>query len=446
MASTIVNIFKVPELRKRIIFTFVVLIVYRVGAHIPIPGINVDALKVYFTEAQRSGILDFFDLFAGGALKRFTVFALGIMPYISASIIMDLLKVVFPALEQISKEGPEGQKKLNQYTRYFTVVLCIIQSVGITFWMKTMQTKAGGRVVPEDAGIGFIIVAITAITTGTMILMWLGDMISERGIGNGISLIIMAGIIVNAPQAIAATMKKIGDSGEPIIGIILIGVFLAVVAASILLTLGARRIPVQYGKKMAGRAATQQSTQYIPLKVNAAGVIPIIFASAILMFPTQMVNMFGGTSSSVINTIQFYLSPGKWPYMIIYSGFIIFFCFFYTAIKFNPTEISDNLKKYGGFIPGIRPGQHTTDYLMTILNRITLSGSVFLALIAIVPDFIIGAWPEQVSADMAYLFGGTSLLIIVGVALDTLKQIESQLLMRHYDGFIKNKKMKGRHM
>ncbi len=446
MSNVVVNIFKIPDLRKRILFTLVILIIYRIGAHIPIPGINVDALSSYFTQAQSAGgMLDFIDLFSGGAFKRFTIFALGIMPYISSSIIIDLLKVVFPALERLAKEGHEGQKKITQYTRYGTVFLCAAQSFGLTFWMKSMKTTSGGSVVPEDAGILFVIIAVATITTGTMVLVWLGDIITERGIGNGISLIIMAGIVVRAPQAFAATMKKIGDSGEPIIGIILVGLFLAVVAASILLTLGQRRIPVQYGKKQTSRGTVQRSAQYIPLRVNAAGVIPIIFAAAIITFPTQMIHMIGGTSSGILNKVQFWLSPGQPAYMILYSGLIIFFCFFYTAIRFNPTEIADNLKKYGGFIPGIRPGQNTAEYIMAILNKINLSGSIFLAFIAIIPDLILSIWPEQVSAEMAHLFGGTSLLIIVGVALDTLQQIESQLLMRHYDGFMKGARMKGRH-
>ncbi len=445
MSNAVVNIFRIPDLRKRILFTLVILIVYRIGAHIPIPGINVDALSSYFTQAQSSGLLDFFDLFSGGAFKRFTIFALGIMPYISSSIILDLMKVVFPALERLSKEGNEGQKKLNQYTRYGTVFLCAAQSFGLTFWMKSMQTSAGGSVVPEDSGIGFVIVTVVAITTGTMVLVWLGDVITERGIGNGISLIIMAGIVVHAPTALASTMRKIGDSGEPIVGVMLLGLFLVVVAASILLTLGQRRIPVQYGKKQTGRTMVQRSAQYIPLKVNAAGVIPIIFAAAIITFPTQMIGMAGGSSSPILNKVQFWLSPGQIPYMLLYSGLIIFFCFFYTAIRFNPTEIADNLKKYGGFIPGIRPGQNTADYITSILNKINLSGALFLALIAIVPDMVLRIWPEQVSVEMAHLFGGTSLLIIVGVALDTLQQIESQLLMRHYDGFLKGVHMRGRH-
>ncbi len=445
MSSAVVNIFKIPDLRKRVLFTLFMLIVYRIGAHIPIPGINVEALRDYFVEAENSGVLDFFDLFAGGALKRFTIFALGIMPYISSSIIIDLLKTVFPYLNELSKEGAEGQKKLSQYIKYGTVFLCTIQGLGLVFWMKSMRTADGTTVVPEGSGLGFTIMAVIAIVTGTMVLMWFGEMITERGIGNGISLIIMAGIVVRLPQSVYATMKKIGDTGEPIVGIILLGLFFLVVAACILLTLGTRRIPVQYGKRMVGGAAMQRTAQYIPLRVNAAGVIPIIFASAIIVFPSQMVRMIGASSNVYLNKFQYWMTPGQIPYIIIYSMLVIFFCFFYTSLRFNPVEIADNLKKYGGFIPGIRPGQNTSDHLMGVLNRITLSGSIFLALISIIPDFIIRIWPEQVPINMAYLFGGTSLLIIVGVALDTLKQIESQLLMRHYDGFLgAKKKIQGR--
>ncbi len=446
MSNVVVNIFKVPELRRRILFTLAILVIYRIGAHIPIPGINVDALKAYFDQAAKSqggGLMDFFDLFAGGALKRFTIFALGIMPYISASIIMQLLTVVIPAIERLSKEGPEGQKKINQYTRYGTVILCAVQSMGLTFWMKSM-TSPKGAVVPKDAGLEFILIAVIAITTGTMVLMWLGEMITERGIGNGISLLIFAGIVVRLPSATHDTINRIVSRSDPIIGVILIGIFILVVAASIMLTLGTRKIPVQYGKRVVGRRMVQMSSQAIPLRVNAAGVIPIIFASSVILFPAQISNMLGGSEYTIFTKIQYWLSPGHAAYMILYSALIVFFCYFYTAIQFNPVDIADNLKKYGGFIPGIRPGQNTAEYITYILNRITLPGSIFLALIAIVPDFIIRIWPEEVSPSMAYMFGGTSLLIIVGVALDTLKQIESQLLMRHYDGFFKKGRMRGR--
>ena len=446
MASAIVNIFKVAELRKKVLFTLLILIVYRIGAHIPIPGINVEALKSYFEHAAKagtSGLLDFFDLFAGGALRRFTIFALGIMPYISSSIIMQLLTVVIPALERLSKEGPEGYKKINQYTRYGTVLLCAIQSIGLTFWMKSMVSPKGS-VVPKDSGVGFIIITVVAITTGTLILMWLGEMITERGIGNGISLIIFAGIVVRAPSAFLNTASRIVERGNPILGIILIAIFGGIIAASILLTLGIRRIPVQYGKRVVGRRMVQMKSQSIPLRVNAAGVIPIIFASSVVLFPTQIANMLGVTKYAIFTKIQYWLAPGHPFHMLFYGVLIIFFCYFYTAIQFNPVDIAENLKKYGGFIPGIRPGQKTSDYIMRILNRVTLSGSIFLAFIAIFPDFIMSMWPEDVPAEMAYLFGGTSLLIMVGVALDTLRQIESQLLMRHYSGFIKKGRIKSR--
>ncbi len=447
MANAVVNIFKIPDLRNRILFTLGILIIYRIGAHIPLPGINVEALRTYFVQSAGStGLLDFIDIFSGGAFKRFTIFALGIMPYISSSIILDLLKVVFPALERLSKEGHEGQKKLAMYTRYGTVLLCSGQALALTFWMKSMRTQSAGSVVPHDAGIGFVIVSVIAITTGTMVLLWLGEIITERGIGNGISLIIMAGIIGRSPQAVASSFQKIGETGEPIVGIILVALFLAVVAASILLTLGARRIPLQYGKKQqAGRTMVQRGGQYIPIRVNAAGVIPIIFAAAIITFPSQIIGMIGGSSSPIVNKIQYFLAPGHIAYIVLYSGLIIFFCFFYTAIKLNPVEIAENLKKNSAFIPGIRPGQNTSDYLTYVMNRITLSGSLFLAGISVVPDFILNIWPEQVPAAMAYLFGGTSLLIVVGVALDTLVQIEAQLMMRHYEGFLKGTRLKGRY-
>lgn len=447
MSNVVVNIFKIPELRKKVLFTLFILVIYRVGAHIPIPGINGEALMEYFQRAAQGaaggrGFVDFFDLFAGGALKRFTIFALGIMPYISASIIMQLLTVVIPALERISKEGPEGSKKINQYTRYGTVLLCAAQAYGLTIWMKSMP-----RVVPSDAGFGFTITAVFTITTGTMVLMWLGDMITERGIGNGISLIIFGGIVVRVPAAIAQTATSIE---EPILFIILIFIFILVVAASILLTLGTRKIPVQYGKRIVGRRMVQMTSQSIPLRVNAAGVIPIIFASSVILFPSQIgsiiSNIFSGGEGGGYQFfiyLQTWLQPGHVVYMVLYGLLIVFFCYFYTAIQFNPVDIAENLKKYGGFIPGIRPGKNTSDHIMRILNRITLPGSIFLALIAIVPDVIIRMWPN-VSPELAYLFGGTSLLIIVGVALDTLKQIESQLLMRHYDGFFKKGRMKSR--
>ncbi len=448
MASAIVNIFKVAELRKKIIFTLFILIVYRLGCHIPIPGINIEALEAYFQQASKTagalgGLMNFIDLFAGGAFKRFTIFALGIMPYISVSIVMQLLAVVIPALEKLSHEGPEGQKKIHQYTRYGTVIMCALQSFGLTVWMRSMSSKAGD-VVSKDAGIMFVIVAVVTITSGTLVLMWLGELITERGIGNGISLLIFAGIVVRVPPAFMDTVTRIIERGNPVLLIIIVVIFIFIVAASIYLTLGTRRIPVQYGKRVVGRRMVQMKSQAIPLRVNAAGVIPIIFAQSLVMLPSQMGNMLGVTKYAIFNKIQYWLSPGQISYMIFYGLLIVFFCYFYTAIQFNPVDIAENLKKYGGFIPGIRPGEKTSDFIMKILNRVTLSGSIFLAFIAIMPDFIIRLWPEEVSAELAYSFGGTSMLIMVGVALDTLRQIESQLLMRHYDGFIKRGRIKGR--
>ena len=450
MANVITNIFRIPDLRKKILFTMFILVVYRIGAHIPIPGINVEALEAFFDQAAKSsaggGLLNFFDLFAGGALKRFTVFALGVMPYISASIILQLLTVVVPSLERLSKEGPEGRKKIKKYTQYLTLVLCIFQAASMTIWMKSIQEIPGkGKIVPDDIGIGFYVIAVVAITTGTMVLMWLGETITERGVGNGVSLIIFGGIVVRLPQAIYSTGERIISKSEPIMGIVLIAMFLFVVAAAILLTLGRRNIPVQYGKRQVGGRTVQAPAQTIPMPINAGNVIPIIFASSIIMFPTQILNMLALNKGTVLGRMEYWLSPGQLPYIIVYTLFVVFFCFFYSSIVFNPHDVSENLKKYQGFIPGIRPGQNTQDYLSSVLSRITLSGALFLAFIAITPDLALNLWPEEVSADIAHnLFGGTSLLIIVGVALDTLKQIESQLLMRHYDGFFKDVKLRSR--
>jgi preprotein translocase subunit SecY len=445
--NVIVNIFRIPDLRKKIFFTMFILVIYRIGAHIPIPGINIDALEAFFAQMSKSGaggFLNFFDLFSGGALKRVTIFALGIMPYISSSIIFQLLTVVVPSLEKMKKES-DGAKKIQKYTKYLTVVLCVFQGFGIISWLRNTPEMPGvGRIVPADS-IGFIILAVVAVTTGTMVLMWLGEMITERGVGNGISLIIFAGIVVRLPQSIAETGSRIGAKGEPIIGIIIIAVFLFVVAASILLTLGRRNIPIQYGKRQIGGRTVSAPAQNLPMPINPGNVIPIIFASSILLFPAQISNMMSVNKFSIFGRLEYYLAPGHLSYTLIYSLLVIFFCYFYSSIVFNPNDISENLKKYQGFVPGIRPGLNTAEYLSRVLNRVTLSGALFLAFIAISPDLVLQMWPEEVGQNIAYnLFGGTSLLIIVGVALDTLKQIESQLLMRHYDGFFKDVRMKSR--
>lgn len=447
MSDIIKNIFKVKDLRRRVLFTLFILVVYRIGAHIPIPGINVDALQKFFenlTKGAAGGFLNFFDLFAGGALKRFTIFALGIMPYISASIIFQLLVVVIPSLERLQKEGPEGQKKIKSYTNYLTIVICFVQSVGIISFIKSANS-ANLWVVPKDAGFLFYLTATLSITTGTMVLIWLGNLITEKGIGNGISLLIFCGIIVRMPSAVVETSQKIVNRSEPIVGIILIMIFLGVIAASILLTLGRRNIPIQYGKRQIGGRSVSANQQFLPIPLNVGNVIPIIFAIAIMQFPSVIFSYIKTDSSNeFLVKLQTWLSPGQIPYMVVYSFLIILFCYFYATIAFDPVKVSDNLKKYQGFIPGIRPGKMTSDYLFGVLYRLTLSGSLFLAFIAITPDLIMKLWPEEVSTSMAYMFGGTSLLIVVGVALDTLKQIESQLMMRHYDGFFKDTKIKAR--
>lgn len=446
--GVLLNIFKIAELRKKILITLGFLIIYRIGAHIPIPGINVESLQAYFESLSQQtgrGLLDLVDLFAGGALKRFTIFALGIMPYISSSIIMQLLTVVIPYFERLSKEGAEGRKKITQYTRYGTVLITAVQGYAMTTWMKSVQAPKGyAPIVDPDAGISFIIIAIIIITTGTMILMWIGEQITEFGIGNGISLLIFAGIVVRVPAGVLQTLDRIKTHSDPILGLILLFLFFVVIALSILLTLGTRKIPVQYGKMISGRRLVQMRSQHIPLRVNATGVMPIIFATSLILFPVQMSQVIG-REYAFFDKLQYYLSPGQIPYIITYAMLVIFFSYFYTAIQFNPKDLADTIKKNGGFIPGIRPGKNTADFLEWTLNRITLSGGIFLAGIAIVPDIIIRLWPEQVPTTMAYLFGGTSLLIIVGVALDTLKQIESQMMMRHYEGFMKKGKIRGRY-
>ena len=446
MANVITNIFKAKDIRNRVLFTLWILVVYRLGAHIPIPGIDVEALNQVFDSFKGAAgtVVNYFDLFAGGAFKRFTLFSLGIMPYISASIIMQLLTIVFPYFEKMKKEGSEGHKKIQKYTKYFTVVLCLFQSVFIARMLQGLGHNQGIEIVSGGSTVFFFVLCSITITTGTMVLMWLGEQITEKGIGNGISMIIYAGIIVRFPAAIAQTMQKIFSKGEPIVAMILVVMFFGVVAASILLTLGRRNIPVQYGARQIQGRSVSAAAQYLPIPVNAAGVIPIIFAVAIMQFPSQLSQMFSMDKSGIMSTVLFYLSPGQIPYYLTYTALLVFFCFFYAPITFNPTDVADALKKRQGFIPGLRPGSSTTEYLSNVLYRLTLSGSLFLAFIALIPDFILKMWPDEISAEMAFMFGGTSLLIIVGVALDTLKNLESHLIMRHYDGFFKNMKIKSR--
>lgn len=431
MIETFQNIFKIPELKKRILITFALLAVFRIGAHIPTPGINGAALAAFFDQAKGT-LLGFFDLFSGGALSRLTVFALGIMPYIDAAIILELLTVVIPHLEKLSKEGEEGRKKITQYTRYGTILIAVIQSLGISFGLETMKSPAGAAIVPNP-GWAFRLTTVITLSAGTVFLMWLGEQISERGIGNGISLLIFAGIIVRGPAAVINTLRllKTGELSIFLLGILLI--FMAAVCGFIVyVESGERKIPVQYAKRVVGRKIYGGQSTYIPLRVNTAGVIPIIFAASIIMFPATIARFINHPWMAAVAN---WLSPGAILNTVLYIILIVFFCFFYTAIIFNPVDLADNMKKYGGFIPGIRPGRNTAEYIDRILTRITFGGALYLSLISILPTYLIKFF------NVPFYFGGITLLIVIEVGLDTVRQIESHLLMRNYEGFMK-KRMK----
>lgn len=431
--SEIANIFKVPELKRRILFTTLILIVYRIGAHIPTPGIDASALSALFSGAAGT-LFGFFDLFSGGALRRASIFALGIMPYIDASIILQLLAVVVPAIERLQKEGAEGRKKITQYTRYGTVLIAVIQGMGIAIGLEGVT--ADGQMVVPNPGWSFRIMTTLTLAAGSVLLMWLGEQISERGIGNGISLLIFAGIIVRMPEAIIQSFQLL-RTGEmkAYIFLFLLILMVLVVAGVVIMTLGQRPIPVQYAKRVVGRRVYGGQATHIPLRVNTAGVIPVIFAASIIVLPPTVARF---VSHPWMQWLAQNLSPGTISYFLLYGGSIIFFTYFYTAIIFNPADVADNLKKYGGFIPGIRPGAKTAEFIEKVLDRITFVGAVYLALISVFPEVLI-IW-----ANVPFFFGGTSLLIVVGVALDTAQQIEAHLLMRHYEGFLKKGKVKGR--
>jgi preprotein translocase subunit SecY len=428
------NIFRVPELKKRIIFTALALIAYRIGSHIPTPGIDAHALSEFFNQVGGT-LLGFFDLFSGGALRRLSVLALGIMPYISASIILQLLAVVFPPLEKLSKEGEQGRKKITQYTRYGTVLLSAIQAMGIAIGLESMRSPTG-EVVAPGPGWGFRLMTTITLTAGAIFLMWLGEQITERGIGNGISLLIFAGIIVRVPEAIVNTWRLLSTGELKALAFLAILVLMVlVVAGVIVMTLGQRPIPVQYAKRVVGRRIYGGQSTHIPLRVNTAGVIPVIFAASIIVFPATIAQFF---KHPWMQTVARALSPATAVYTLLYAIAIIFFTYFYTAIVFNPTDVADNMRKYGGFIPGIRPGARTAEFIEKVLDRITLVGAIYLAVISILPEFLI------TTMNVPFFFGGTSLLIVVGVALDTVQQVESHLLMRHYEGFLKKSRIKGR--
>lgn len=446
MLQAFLNSFRIPDLRKKILFTFGVIAVYRFGSFIPTPGIDGAKLALFFDNLTRNQgtLFGVMNLFSGGALNRLTIFALGIMPYISSSIIMQLLTVVIPALEKLAKEGEVGRRKINQFTRYGTVVLSVIQSFFIALWLEN-AAHFGGLTIVEHPGWPFRILTVITLTTGSAFIMWLGEQIQEKGIGNGMSIIISAGILSRVPTAITQIIQLVsgGKTGksqmDPLTAVLMIVIMIAAIVAVVLLTTGERKIPVQYPKRVVGRKVMGGQSVFIPFKVNNGGVMPIIFAQSIILFPAT-IGVF--VPNSFIQQISASMQAGTLGYTLLTIFLIVFFSYFYTAIAFNPVDVADNMKKYGGFIPGIRPGADTANYFDRIINRITLPGGIFLAIIAVSPD-LVGKW-LGVPYQVADFFGGTALLIVVGVSLDTIKQIESQLLQRHYEGFMKRGRIRGR--
>jgi preprotein translocase subunit SecY len=425
------NIFKIPELKKRIFVTLALLIVYRVGVHVPTPGIDGTALSSFFAGKQGT-LLGLFDMFSGGALERLSVFALGIMPYISASIILQLLTVTIPHLERLSKEGEQGRKKITQYTRYGTILLSIIQGFGISVGLESMSSPGGAPVVIHP-GWEFRIMTVMTLTAGTAFIMWLGEQITERGIGNGISLIIFAGIIVRMPTAIGNTFRLLYTGEMGIFSVLILLVLMILVVAFIIyMEQGQRRIPVQYAKRVVGRKMYGGQSTHLPLKINTSGVIPPIFASSIIMFPATIASFI---TIPWMQSLASAVSPGNIVYESLYVGFIFFFCYFYTAVTFNPADVADNMKKQGGYIPGIRPGKRTADHIDRVLTRITLVGAIYVSAVCVLPSVLITKF------NVPFYFGGTALLIVVGVAIDTIQQIESHMLTRHYEGFLKKKRV-----
>ena len=434
MISGFQNASRIPELRRRLLFTLGMLAVYRLGVHVPTPGIDRLAMAAFF-EQQKNNLLGFLNLFSGGALEQFSVFSLGIMPYISASIILQLLTVVFPYLERLSKEGEIGRRKITQYTRYGTVVLSIIQGMMISMGLEGTQGP-GGHSLVLSPGWGFRIMTVITLTSGTAFIMWLGEQITERGIGNGISLIIFAGIVARLPSAISTTLQfmREGEIG-PLVVLVILVLSVIVVGAIIFVERGHRRIPVQYAKRVVGRKMYGGMTSHLPLKINTANVIPPIFASSILIFPATLAQF---ANHPWVQTVSGMLAPGNWLHDVIYVILIIFFAFFYTAVVFNPTDVADNMKKAGGYIPGIRPGQKTAEYIERVLSRVTLSGAIYLCVVCLLPTILVQQF------NVPFYFGGTALLIVVGVALDTVAQMETHLITRNYEGFMKRGRLRGR--
>ena len=461
--SSIQNIFSIPDLRKRVLYMLGLLAVYRIGAFIPTPGINHAALEQLF-QSNAGTIFGFLDIFSGGALRRFSIFALGIMPYITASIILQLATVVIPYLEKLSKEGELGRKKITQYTRYLTVVLTLFQGFMTAIALERSGGGGGAQIV-TDPGWGFRFMVMITLTTGTAFIMWIGEQITDRGIGNGISLIIFAGIVVGLPSAIGFIWSNVYEqrTWSPITVVLLIVLMVLVVAAVVFVERGQRKIPVQYAKRVVGRRVYGGQATHLPLKVNSGGVIPVIFAASIVAIPSTLGTVM---PYEFMKSLSTQLAQGMPLYNLLYIAGIIFFCFFYVSIIFNPMEVADNIRKYGGYIPGIRPGHRTAEYIDKILSRLTLAGAIYLVLICLLPEFLITGFKVQpipwigprlddilnslqmswitTGLGVTFYFGGTSLLIVVGVAMDTIQQIESQLIMRHYDGFMKKGRVRGR--
>lgn len=434
MLEGLQNAAKISDLRRRLVFTLLMLGVYRAGVAIPTPGIDGKALADFFQQAS-STVFGLVNLFSGGALERFSIFALGIMPYISSSIILQLLTVVVPALERLSKEGDVGRRKITQYTRYGTVGLSLLQGFFISVGLEQIQAPGGSSVVFQP-GWGFRLMTMITLTSGTAFIMWLGEQITERGVGNGISLIIFAGIVASLPSAVTSTTEFVREGELSIFIVLLIIVtMVATIAAVIFMERGHRRIPVQYAKRVVGRRVYGGQSSHLPLKLNTAGVIPPIFASSVLIFPATIASFADHPWAQSVASM---LAPGSLIYNLTYVALIIFFCYFYTAVVFNPVEVADNMKKHGGFIPGIRPGQRTAEYIDRVLSRVTLSGAIYIALICLLPTLLISSF------NVPFYFGGTALLIVVGVALDTVAQIETQILMRNYEGFMKRGRIRGR--
>lgn len=441
--EAITNVFKIPDLRKKVFFTIAMLVLYRLGGHIPLPGINMGALEQAFGQGNMGGLFGLYDMFVGGAFRRATIFATGIMPYITASIIIQLLGAVIPYFQKLQREGEEGRRKITQYTRYGALFIAAAQSLGMVAYLNGIDASAAAPVIiPALKGVPFMVLAVISLTTGAALIMWIGELMTEKGIGNGMSILILVGIVSRLPITFYQEVVLIMEGGRSIFAefVVIIGI-LFFIACAILLSQGTRQIPVQYARKVAGRKVYGGSATHLPLKINAAGVIPIIFASAVMFIPTIVISLFPDGGFKQILTQAF--TGSSFVYNIIYGVIIVFFSYFYTAVIFNPVDVAENMKKYGGFIPGRRPGKQTSDYIDKVLTRITLPGSIGLALIAILPVWFFQGVTGG-TGDLEYAIGGTTLLILVGVIIDTLQQVESHLLMRHYDGFMKKGRIRGR--